>query len=107
MPTPRKHKDAAACQAAYRKRQAEARRLEMKRKGLPDLPPISSMPGERRWWVMLSEATALVQMVVDERETYKDDRSEEWQESDRGEEFQERTTTVQEALEALEAIDGS
>jgi hypothetical protein len=106
MPTPRKHKDAAACQAAYRKRQAEARRLEMKRKGLPDLPPIPTMPGERRWWTMLCEATALVQMVLDEREAYYDDRSEEWQESEKGDAFQERTDAVQAAMDALEGIDG-
>lgn len=72
---------------------------------MPDLPPISTMPGEKRWWTMLCEATALVQMVLDEREAYYGDRSEEWQESDKGETFQERTTTVQEALDALEAID--
>ena len=49
MPTPRKHESAAACQAAYRKRQAETRRLEQQRKGLPTLPAIPAMPGTARW----------------------------------------------------------
>lgn len=100
MPTPRKHESAAACQAAYRKRQAETRRLEQQRKGLPTLPAIPAMPGTARWDKILAEAAVLLYMVVSERESYYDDRSEEWQESERGEEFVERT-------DALKDIEGS
>lgn len=79
MPTPKKHVNAAARQAAYRKRKAEARRLELQKKGLPALPLVPNFPGEARWKKMLAEAAALLSMVVEEREAYFDDRSEEWQ----------------------------
>jgi hypothetical protein len=36
---------------------------------------------------------------------YRDDRSEEWQESERGEEFQEKLDLLQEAIEALDYVD--
>jgi hypothetical protein len=105
MPTPRKHESAAACQAAYRKRQAETRRLELSRKGLPALPAIPAMPGSSRWTKMLEEAGALLYMVVDEREAYHDDRTDEWQESDRGEAFVDSTDAIRAIAEALEALD--
>ena len=100
MPTPRKYENAAARHAAYRKRQAEALRLEQQRKGLPTLPAIPAMPGTARWDKILAEAAVLLYTVVSERESYYDDRSEEWQESERGEEFLERT-------DALKEIEGS
>ena len=105
MPTPRKHKDAAACQAAYRAREKEARRLERERKGLPDLPPIPSIPGERRWAAMAREATALFSAIVEEREAYYDDRSDAWRDSEKGEMFQERTDAVNDLLTALDDLD--
>jgi hypothetical protein len=79
--------------------------MEREQKGLPGLPPIPTIPGERRWSAMIREATALLQTVAEEREAYYDDRSETWQESERGEDFQQRTDTVQEALDAVETLD--
>ena len=105
MPTPRKHESAAACQAAYRKRQAETRRLELSRKGLPALPAIPAMPGSNRWKKMLEEAGALLSTVADEREAYYDDRSEEWLESEKGEAFVETTDAIRAIVEALEDLD--
>ena len=55
---------------------------------------------DTRWDKILAEAGVLLYMVVSERESYYDDRSEEWQESERGEEFIERT-------DALKEIEGS
>jgi len=105
MPTPRKHESAAACQAAYRKRQAETRRLELSRKGLPALPAIPAMPGNSRWTKMLEEAGALLAMVLDERETYHDERSEAWQESDKGEAFVETTEAIRAIVDAMDNLD--
>jgi hypothetical protein len=105
MPTPRKYENAAARHAAYRKRQAEARRLELNRKGLPALPAIPAMPGTARWNKMVEEATAILQTVADEREGYSDDRSEEWQESDRGDAFVESTNAIRGIVENLEGLD--
>lgn len=105
MPAPRKYENAVAKHAAYRKRQAEARRLELSRKGLPALPVIPTMPGNSRWTKMLEEAGALLSMVVDEREAYHDDRTDEWQESDRGETFVEQTDAIRAIVEAIEDLD--
>lgn len=105
MPLAKRYASDAARQAAYRERQAEARRLELKRKGLPDLPPIPTIPGSSRWGKMLCEATALVRMVVEEREAYYDERSEAWQASDKGEAFVEGTDAIRGIVEALEERD--
>ena len=105
MPTPRKYESAAACQAAYRKRQAETRRLELSRKGLPALPVIPAMPGNSRWQKMVEEAGILFITVLAERETYHDERSEAWQESDRGEAFVEGTDAIMAIVEAIEDLD--
>jgi hypothetical protein len=54
---------------------------------------------------MIREATALLQTVADEREDYFDERSEEWQESEKGDDFQERTDAARNALDAVETLD--
>jgi hypothetical protein len=104
MPTPKKHANAAARNAAYRRRQEEARRQELLRKGLPPLPMVSTIPGEARWKKILAEAGALLSMVVDEREAYFDDRSDEWQESDKGDAFQERSDAITNILDGLDDL---
>lgn len=104
MPTPRKHQNAAACQAAYRKRQQEARRQELTRKGLPPLPMVPTIPGEARWKKMLAEAGALLSIVVEERGDYFDDRSDEWQESDKGNAFQERSDAIADILNTVDDL---
>jgi hypothetical protein len=104
MPTPRKHENAAARNRAYQQRKEEARRMDLKRKGLPPLPLVPTIPGEARWKKMLAEAGALLSMVVEERETYQDDRSGDWRESEKGETFQERTDAVNEILTALDDL---
>jgi len=97
MPTPRKHKDPAARQAAWRARQAEARARERLEKGLPPAPPIPTMPGEARWRALLELAVNALQTAHDEMEEYAEDRTEAWQESERGEALRER-------IEALEGV---
>lgn len=104
MPTPKKHANAAARNTAYRRRQEEARRQELQRKGLPALPPVPTIPGEARWRKMLAEAGALLSMVVEERGDYYEDRSDEWQESDKGDAFQERSVAVTDILNAVDDL---
>lgn len=104
MPTPKKHVNAAARQAAYLKRKEDARRIELQKKGLPALPLIPNFPGEARWKKMLAEAGALLSAVVEEREAYFDDRSDEWQESDKADAFQERTDAVTDVLNAMDDL---
>lgn len=104
MPTPKKHVNAAARQAAYLKRKEDAHRIELQKKRLPALPLVPNFPGAARWKKMLAEAAALLSMVVEEREAYFDDRSEEWQESDKADTFQERTDGVTDILTNLDDL---
>lgn len=69
MPTPRKYATSADRQAAYRaRRNATA----------ASLPRTSSIPGYRRWAVMLSQAQGLLEQVTEEMAVYRDERSEAW-----------------------------
>lgn len=101
MPQERKHKSPAHRQAAYRARVEKARRNQLQVRGLPALPAIPTMPGAARWNAGLRQAENLLSMIQEEMEAYFDDRSEIWQESERGEEHQERTQSVQEVLGTL------
>jgi hypothetical protein len=96
VPEPRKYKDNAARQAAYRRRVEIARRNLLQQKGLPGAAPIATMPGHRRWQTAIKEAARLLEMVCEEMRTYYDDRSEIWRDGERGDAFLER-------LEAIEA----
>jgi len=65
---------------------------------------MAALPGTIRWRQATSQAAGLLAAVVDEMEAYFDDRSETWQESERGEAHQERVDAVREIVEALEDI---
>jgi hypothetical protein len=104
MPTPRKYETNAARHRAYRERQKEARRLEQREKGLPASPKIPTIPGADRWEKMLVKARLLLGTVVEERDAYYEERSEDWQESAKGDAFNERTEAINEAMDALEAL---
>ena len=101
MPQPKIHVSAAARQAAYRERCEQARQLALSAKGLPSLPVISSLPGWTRWNASFRAAQELIACNLSEMQDYYDDRSESWQESERGEEHQERIASVEAVLDAL------
>lgn len=101
MPQERKYASSANRQAAYRKRCQQARRVELLSKGLPPLPAIPTLPGWARWNTSLRLAQDLIERTQVEMEQYFDDRSETWQESERGEEHQNCIGTVQAVLEAM------
>jgi hypothetical protein len=101
MPQPKLHASAAARQAAYRKRCEQERRIERLSKGLPPLPAIPTMPGWARWNTALRLAQDLIERTQVEMEQYFDDRSETWQESERGEEHQNAINIVQGTVEAM------
>lgn len=104
MPPPRRYANAAERQAAYQKRRDAARDEEIRTKGLPPLPLIPTLPGARRWAGMLALARALMQGIRNEREAYYEDRSEDWQNSERGAALQERTETIADLLTAMDEI---
>lgn len=105
MPRPRQNADRtlsrAEIQKAYRARQATERAQELAQKGMPKTRPIASMPSQERWNALLEAARAYIETAQGEMQSYFDDRSEEWQESERGETIQERLTQLETALDAL------
>jgi hypothetical protein len=101
MPQPRRHVSAAARQAAYRSRQDQVRQVELAAKGLPSLPVISSMPGWARWNASFKAAHELLADTLGEMADYYEDRSESWQEGERGEEHQERIASLEVVVDAL------
>ena len=101
MPQQRKYNTNAARQEAYRARREQARQIALAAKGLPPLPAIASLPGWTRWNASFTAAHALIADSLSQMQGYYDDRSEAWQESDRGEEHQERITSVEAAHDAL------
>jgi hypothetical protein len=104
MPQPRKYANRAAQQAEYRKRQAGAQYRLLASKGLPLLPAISTIPGHARWNAMVLHAQTLLTDAADEMQEYHDDRSEEWQDSDKAEAMLERVELLQEAAEQVGQI---
>lgn len=101
MPQPKQHASAAARQAAFRARQAQARQRELAAKGLPPLPSIPSIPGWPRWNASLKTAQELIADTLGEMQDYYQDRSDSWQESERGEEHQEKIASVEAVVDAL------
>ncbi len=104
MPTPRQHANNAAKQKAYRGRAALERLREQRVKGLPTTPPIPTIPADRRWDAMLQQALAIVEMAKDEMDGYYTDRSETWQDGERGEALQARMEAIDEIVNNLNDV---
>jgi hypothetical protein len=62
------------------------------------------MPGTVRWRQAVAQAHGLLAMVEREMEDYFSDRTEEWQDGERGESFQERIDALTEAKDMVEAL---
>ena len=105
MTSPRKHASPANRQSAYRQRQKLAIAQLRRAKGLPPSASLGTMPSTARWNALIQTAADLLKTVESEMETYRDERSETWQESEKGEEFQDRLDRVAEALTYVEAVD--
>lgn len=94
----------AVRQQRFRRRQADARRAEQQAKGLPPLPAIPTMPGNARWSAMIDQARALLSEAVIEMQNYHDDRSEQWQDSDKAEDLLAKLEHLQETMAHLQEI---
>jgi len=101
MPQPKQHASAAARQAAFRARRDQVRQTELAAKGLPALPSIPSIPGWPRWKASFKAAHQLIAESLSEMQDYFDERSENWQESPRGEDHQEKIASVEAVQDAL------
>jgi hypothetical protein len=104
MPQPAKYKNQAARQAAYRARQGQAAREAAKQRGLPPLPALPAMPGTARWKAALTLALRLVEEVGEQMQSYFDERSQTWQESERAQDFTVRVQAIEEVREALDLL---
>ena len=89
-------------QAAYRRRQTEASQRSFA-SSLPPLPGIATLPGSARWGRAVALVRRVLHVVTLEMDLYYNDRSLEWQESERGEQFLERLELLQQIEEQLEA----
>ena len=65
------------------------------------------MPGQARWTALLAQAQWALLQVSSQMQEYYDERSEAWQESERGEDFAQRLEAVQEVLEAMAELDAA
>ena len=104
MPTPRRYANRAQQQAAYRQRLREGQTQELLRNGLPPLPRVPTIPGKRRWNAAATQALLLLQTIRDEMQDYYEERSEDWQEGERGEDHSQHLEAVEEAIAAVEEI---
>ena len=105
MARPRKHPSGAARQAAYRRRQAEGEPLALSRSGAP-VASAAPGPGWRRWKALLQQANVLLRATRAEMQQYLEQKSESWQDSERGETLVTRLEAVDEAQALLDELVG-
>jgi hypothetical protein len=91
-------------QRRWQERRKVARLAELAAKGLPPAPLIPTMPSRERWKALQEQARAALQTMQEEMQSYYNDRSEKWQESEKGGEFQERLDQVDAARASVEEI---
>ena len=105
MPQRKKYETRAEQQAAYRKRRAVSDRELLARKGLPPLPAVPTIPGHARWRAMIDQAHRLLSDAAVEMQSYHDERSEQWQDSQRAEELLAKVEHLQETMAQLQGIE--
>lgn len=93
-------KSNAERQAAWRSRQAERTRAVMAGR-TPPAPAIGTMPAVHRWKALQEQARNALQQLLDEQQAYYDERTEEWQESERGQDLLDQIETLDSLIEDL------
>lgn len=91
-------------QARWRERRKQEIVVLQASKGIPGLPVLSTIPGERRWASLLDQARASLRLMCDEMQAYYGDRSEQWQEGERAAAMQERIDAIEGILADLEML---
>jgi hypothetical protein len=99
MPTPKKYASAAERQLAYRRRLAAQSREQ------PNAYSIPTMPGHRRWKAMRNQCICILDEAIGEMQSYAQQRSDAWHDSERGELFAKTMESMAEITEALRDID--
>jgi hypothetical protein len=101
MPQSKQPRSNAERQAAFRQRRRQELTALQASKGLPALPTIAAIPGWRRWRQVLEQAEQALREVQDQMQSYYDDRSEDWQQSDNAEEFLTKMEAVEELIDRV------
>ena len=96
MSAPRKYANNAERQAAYRARYASQVKIESGLRSLVAPPRIPPAMGHRRWNTMMVQACSMVETAIGEMEAYYEEKSEAWQDSERGERLSEKLESAQE-----------
>lgn len=105
LPQLRKYKTRSEQQAAYRLRVKRSLEELVSLKNLPSLPAVPTIPGTHRWRAMLASAQLMLETVAQEMIDYYEDRSQQWQESEKGDDFLMKHENLQECISQLQNID--
>lgn len=97
MPQQSKYMTNAERQRAYRERQKAAITAELQKKGLPGAATLPTMPSRKRWAALIDQARVLLETAQAEMQDYHDERSDEWQESDKASELLDWIERVEQA----------
>ena len=101
MPQPKEYRSNADRQSAYRRRRNEAYAALQTAKGLMALPSIAAIPGWRRWRQVLEQAEQAVRDIHDQMQSYYDERSDDWLESEKADAFTEKMEAVEELIDQV------
>jgi len=86
-------------QAAFRRRRSQALAALQAAKGLPPLPAIATIPGWPRWRQLLAQMEQAARDMHEQMQSYHDERTDEWQESDKAEDFSEKMNAIEALLD--------
>jgi hypothetical protein len=102
MPRPKQYSSAAEKQRAYRERQEKARIAEMEAKGIPGSASVPTMPSTARWNKLIEQGKVILETCREEMQMYFEERTEQWQEGERGIAMQEKIEMLEEIIQNLE-----
>jgi hypothetical protein len=103
MPQVKKHNSDADRQAAYRRRCAQSHVL-LAATDLPAPTRLAALPSTGRWRKGIVQAHNLLELVQQEMQAYYDQRSDNWQDGDKGDAFQERLEAIGEAIAQVDEL---
>ena len=104
MPTPKQYDSNAQRQKAFRDRKAQAIKEQLAAKQFPNAVAVSNIPSMTRWKALHSNAQAALDAMQSEMQAYYDERSEQWQESDKGQHFRDLLDQLDQTKTSVEEI---
>jgi hypothetical protein len=105
MPTPRKYANNAERQTAYRARRPLPSHSQSKsQKSTTGDSHVSPRLSYRRWDAMIEQSLSLIRTVKEEMQLYYDQRTDRWQESERGGKHAETMETIEEIVYLMQDL---